>query len=262
MPLPLFWTCSPLPLLLLSPCCSSYGPRRCALPIRIQHSEATRVLLSLRDASVPNWRAGSDSVGSEQVAPRIGLLGGKPGFTRGEAHDIEISEKRQAPLSPLIPFQHFFVSRPAHIESAIVASAGTSVEPYYATPSSIPHLSPARLNRLKLTPIRINQLHTAAARSLDSPPPSPGLTECCGSSCGKDCVKSLHFEEIKAWGVRWWGEERWKEEWQLYKERRDNARCRVELEGEIDGSDNTVQPKSEGGKDSDRSSDIPGAFAW
>lgn len=128
-----------------------------------------------------------------------------------------------------------------------------SQTPFYADAASVPMLNKGRLNRLKLAPIRIDQLYNAASRSLNSPPPSPGLGECCGSSCGRECVKSLHYEELKAWAIRWWGEENWKEEWDTYREARDVERERrkmaareigIESERGVSNDDNgTVAPK-------------------
>lgn len=73
--------------------------------------------------------------------------------------------------------------------------------PEYEDVSKIPSLtSPVALRTLTYT--RTKQLKKAALRPWNDPPPPPGLSDCCGSSCSP-CVKDLWKEELLAWKERW-----------------------------------------------------------
>lgn len=73
--------------------------------------------------------------------------------------------------------------------------------PEYENAADIPTLT-SPLARRTLTHTRMKQLKKAASRDWNDPPPPPGLSDCCGSSC-VPCVKDLWKEELQAWKERW-----------------------------------------------------------
>lgn len=186
-------------------------------------------------------------------------------------------ESRPLPRLPFIQRSSFFLNRTA-LASPPTNDDDNEVGPFYATSSLIPLLAPGRLNRLKLAPIRIKQLHLAASRSYtQGPPPPPALGECCGCNCGKECVKVLHAEEVKMWSIRWFGEEDWKEESRRYLERskgeeedRVRAAEEVRLEEEQTDQDQGEKIKTSSSSRNDQESkslaaaktkEMPGGFA-
>ncbi|PWN38908.1 hypothetical protein IE81DRAFT_280352, partial [Ceraceosorus guamensis] len=70
-------------------------------------------------------------------------------------------------------------------------------QPAYSDVREIPTLKQGRF-----APLRYDEILQAASRDHDDPPPKPGPSDCCGSSC-QPCVKELWSEELRAWKERW-----------------------------------------------------------